>query len=89
MRPQLSYRCAAADAPMPSACPCCRRGIFITGSSLVGAAIREPRITSKNLIRCGEAQYTAADTPFAATACRAASHLLHHLRMPPCPPTAT
>lgn len=26
-------------------------GIFITGSSLVGAAIREPRITSKNLIR--------------------------------------
>lgn len=29
--------------------PC--RGIFITGASLVGAAIREPRITSKNLIR--------------------------------------
>lgn len=27
-----------------------RRGIFITGSSLVGAAIRTPRITSKNLI---------------------------------------
>lgn len=27
------------------------RGIFITGSSLMGAAIREPRITSKNLIR--------------------------------------
>lgn len=27
------------------------RGIFITGSSLVGAAIRVPRITSKNLIR--------------------------------------
>lgn len=26
------------------------RGIFITGSSLVGAAIRVPRITSKNLI---------------------------------------
>lgn len=25
-------------------------GIFITGASLVGAAIREPRITSKNLI---------------------------------------
>lgn len=25
-------------------------GIFITGSSLLGAAIREPRITSKNLI---------------------------------------
>ena len=29
-----------------------RRGIFVTGSSLVGAAIRVPRITSKNLIRC-------------------------------------
>ena len=31
---------------------CERRGIFITGSSLLGAAIRVPRITSKNLIRC-------------------------------------
>jgi V-type H+-transporting ATPase proteolipid subunit len=29
------------------------RGIFITGSSLLGAAIRVPRITSKNLIRQG------------------------------------
>lgn len=35
----------------PGCRPRHRRGIFITGSSLVGAAIREPRITSKNLIR--------------------------------------
>ena len=31
--------------------PVLYRGIFITGSSLLGAAIRVPRITSKNLIR--------------------------------------
>ena len=35
---------------MPSGEVWLDRGIFITGSSLLGAAIRTPRITSKNLI---------------------------------------
>lgn len=38
------------QAKLLTAALLCCRGIFITGSSLVGAAIREPRITSKNLI---------------------------------------
>jgi V-type H+-transporting ATPase proteolipid subunit len=47
---------ASASTPRPHSVPPSpphphrRRGIFITGSSLVGAAMREPRITSKNLI---------------------------------------
>ena len=42
---------------------CSRRGIFITGSSLLGAAIRQPRITSKNLIRHAWADVYAGRAP--------------------------
>ncbi len=61
----LSIGGAAWCAALENLCPACNavtlhrhdpprtpcRGIFITGSSLLGAATRVPRITSKNLIR--------------------------------------
>ncbi|PPS17340.1 hypothetical protein GOBAR_AA03235 [Gossypium barbadense] len=37
-------------------------GIYITGSSLIGAAIKAPRITSKNLIRLGKGEAIPVST---------------------------
>lgn len=53
---------------------CFCRGIFCTGSSLLGAALRAPHITSKNLIRCA---HSLAPLPAQCVSCHAAVRSRH------------
>jgi hypothetical protein len=75
------------------------RGIFVTGSSLVGAAVRVPRITSKNLIRCalaqGQEQHEAQGAtpglqprPWLSHPATAAGRIPELRPAPPCPTAA-